>query len=113
MTDDDRTALENEFTLKLLADYREAVQACNYEATAFLRMIGDSGGVGACRRLLATDSPSEGFRRLWECRRLDLTFEAAIWDNPRWHSLFNPEELTEAHRRLDELGYFTQDQANP
>ena len=69
-------------------------------------MVGEYGGVGACKRLLATEQPSDGFERLWRCGRLDLTLEAGIWDNPQWHCLFTQAEIDEAHRRLDELGYF-------
>ncbi len=106
MTDERRTTLANEFTLQLQAAYQKAVNECNYKATVFWQMVGEYGGVGACKKLLATDQPSDGFYTLWRCDRLDLTFEATIWDNHQWQSLFTQEEIAEAHRRLNELGYF-------
>ena len=108
MTHERRTTLENEFMLQLQAGYQEAVIKCNYKARGFWGLVGEYGGVGACKRLLATAQPSEGFYTLWNCDRLDLTFEATIWDNHQWQCLFTQAELDEAHRRLDELGYFDQ-----
>jgi hypothetical protein len=43
--------------------------------------------------------------RLWELEALDKSMEALV-DKERFHSLFTQEEIAEAHRRLDELGYF-------
>ena len=106
MTDERRTTLENEFTLQLQAGYQEASTKYGYKATVFWGMVGEHGGVGACKRLLAADSLQQGFETLWKCGRLDLTFEATICDNPQWQSLFTQAEINEAHRRLDELGYF-------
>ena len=106
MADESTVDLADEFTLKLLDGYREAVEACNYRAKAFAGMLGELGGVGTAKALLGTEKPSDGFYELWECRRLDLTLEAAISDNPRWHCLFTQVELDEARRRLEELEYY-------
>ena len=86
--------------------YTTAQRECDYTASYFYQMLEESGGVGAAKRLLNTDTPSKGFTRLWECGRLDLTVEAVVWDNNEWHSLFTQEELKVAQRRLEDLGYF-------
>ena len=106
MADEHTVPLADEFTLKLLDGYREAVEACNYRAKAYLGMLGELGGVGSAKALLGTNKPSDGFYVLWKCGRLDLTLEAAISDNPQWHCLFTQAELDEAHRRLEELSYY-------
>ena len=37
--------------------------------------------------------------------RLDLTVEAVVVENERWHGLFTDEELARARRRLKEYRY--------
>lgn len=87
--------------------YRDALRYCNYPANIFRQMLDDRGGVATAKFLLNTDGPSDGFGRLWECGRLDLTVEAVVFDNDRWHCLFTDEELKTARFRLNELGYFS------
>jgi len=43
---------------------------------------------------------------LWNLGILHESMEAVICDNLKYHPLFNPEELGEAQRRLEELNYF-------
>ena len=75
-----------------------------YPPTRFNQMVQEHGGVGTARRLLDTPDTSDGFARLWEAGRLDLTVEAvAIQD--KWASLFTAEQLATARQRLTDLGY--------
>ena len=106
MADERKITLEDEFNLRLLDGYREAVKKCNYRATAYLGMLGERGGVATAKALLGTDKPSTGFYELYNCGRLDLTVEATIADNPRWHSLFTQAEIDEARIRLKQLEYY-------
>jgi hypothetical protein len=46
----------------------------------------------------------EGFTKLWELGRLDLTVEAIILRNP-FNQLFSREVLNTARERLGQLGY--------
>jgi hypothetical protein len=46
----------------------------------------------------------EGFIKLWELGRLDLTVEAIILRNP-FNPLFSREVLNTARVRLEQLGY--------
>jgi hypothetical protein len=41
-------------------------------------MVNEMGGVGAAKKLINDPFPSDGFRRLWETGRLDLTVEYVV-----------------------------------
>ena len=105
MTDN---TLEAAFDDEMYAIYANAKMECDYTATRFHQILDEIGGIATAKRLLNDAKLHDGFTKLWECGRLDLTVEAVIWDNPKWHSLFNKEELQTAQNRLDELGYFRQ-----
>ena len=62
-------------------------------------MISGSGALSAARTLLARRQVSEGFGRLWELGRPDLTVEALVLE-PRWSDLFTDAERATARRRL-------------
>lgn len=98
--------LEAQFEVEMRRIYDRAKAELGYKPTAFLQMVEDHTGVGAARRLL--DRPvsdiSEGFTRLYSERRLDLSVEAVALRS-EWQSLFNPDQLTTARRRLKGSGY--------
>ena len=87
------------FHQEMLRIYDEA-STFGYHPTYFRRMVIDHGGVQAAKILLGKDSPSYGFERLWEARRLDISVEALVLREP-WYRLFDEGELKEAERRLD------------
>ena len=102
---------EDEFTndefTNCLFELADRMQGeAGYNPAVFRRMLGEHGGVETCRRLINAREPSQGYTQLWEHKRLDLTVEAYIWDNKRWHPLFTPEELENCRGRLEEYGYF-------
>ncbi len=70
----------------------------------FRQMIDVHGAVDAAKRLLATHDIQAGLMRLWEMKSLSKSMEALVIQE-RFRSLFSEEEITEARRRLDELGY--------
>jgi hypothetical protein len=92
------------FHAAMLTLYQRAKAECHYNATRFLAMVSEHGGVETARRLIASDTPSEGYVRLWECGRLDLTVEALV-QRPEFAPLFIAEELARARARLEEYGY--------
>lgn len=96
--------IEKQFDDLMLDTYKIAKEQCDYNATYFLQMLYDRGGVATARYLIATDTPSEGFTRLWECGRLDLTIEAIIL-RPEFAPLFTDEERELARERLAQYGY--------
>ncbi|MCX6462281.1 MAG: DUF262 domain-containing protein [Pseudonocardiales bacterium] len=73
-----------------------------YHPRQLREMIHDLGALDAVRRILNAPTPSDGFRRLWDEKRLDLSVEAAALQFP---SLFTPTELAAARQRLREAGH--------
>jgi hypothetical protein len=97
--------LKEQLNLAMFEIYRRAKDEANYPANIFLRMISDRGGFETARYLINQLQPSDGYTHLYERGRIDLTVEAMIVDNEKWHQLFTPEELSKARRRLIEYGY--------
>lgn len=88
----------------MLAIYKKAKEKCGYNATRFLRMVTERGGLDAARQLVNADTPSDGCTFLWEHDRLDLSVEALVI-SPQFANLFTPEEVEKARKRLAEYGY--------
>lgn len=100
-----RRDLESEFHDAMVAIYNSAKRACGYNATRFLQVLSNKGGVQTARDLLSTDEVQYGFTELWECGRLDLTVEAHVL-KPEFRELFTEVELRRAYQRLEELEYY-------
>jgi hypothetical protein len=92
--------LDAQFTEAMFDIYRRAKSEAKYNATIFLGMITDRGGRATAKSLINADKPSDGYTALYLRKRLDLTVEAVVVENPRWHSLFTKDELEKARRRL-------------
>lgn len=97
--------LEAEFT-QALEGTVEAAKSRGYIPTYFMQMLSEHGGVETAKRLLSKSEPQTGLFELWNLGILHESMEAVICDNPKYHQLFTPEEIEEAHRRLEDLGYF-------
>ena len=95
--------MQDQFHDEMLILYRDAAQVIT-PPTRFLQMVDSQGGVATARQLLAATDISDGFSRLWEAGRLDLTVEAVVLRD-RWRPLFTPGELEIARRRLADVGY--------
>jgi hypothetical protein len=98
-------ALTADFDLEMLGIYQRAHAEANYNATRFLQMLHEHRGLETARILLHSPNVSEGYTALWNRNRLDLTVEAVIHDNPRWHPLFTEDELAICVKRLQDYGY--------
>ncbi|TDC55880.1 DUF262 domain-containing protein [Actinomadura sp. KC345] len=96
--------LADEFHSAMLLLYARTKTEAEYNASAFLVMVTEHGGVGAAKRLLASPHISDGFTALHERDRLDLTVETHVLD-PRFMPLFTEDERDRAHHRLAEAGY--------
>ena len=83
--------------------YRRAKSEAGYNATYFLRMISEQGGLATARSLVMSATVSEGFTALWERKRLDLTVEALVLE-PQFAGLFSEAELDLARERLAQYG---------
>lgn len=88
---------------RAMARIYEDARKIGYTPTYFLRMLSEHGGVETARRLINSDTPSEGFTRLWMMKRLDLTVESLALQ-PEWELLFSDEEREKARKRLKEYG---------
>jgi len=96
--------LEDELTEELRGTY-DAARKRGYVATYFLQMLEELKGKETAKRLLAKSEPQTGLFELWKLNLLYESMEAVILQD-KFKSLFTEEERTEAHRRLEELGYF-------
>jgi len=67
-------------------------------------MIDEHGAVEAAKRLLATQEIQTGLMRLWEMKSLSKSMETLVIQE-RFRPLFTEAEISEARRRLGELGY--------
>lgn len=73
--------------------YRAAKEQLGHNATRYIQMVGELGGVETARRLIHSDAPSDGYSFLWEHGRLDLSVEALVADNNEWHPLFSRADI--------------------
>lgn len=103
--------LEAAFDAEMLQIYYRALSEANYKATQFLHMLHEHGGLQTARILIHSATVSEGYTALWERGRLDLTVEAVVRDNVKWHPLFLPQELQICVSRLLEYGYLCSDRS--
>lgn len=98
-------SLEAKFEAAMFDVYRRAKSEAGYNATIFLQMLSDRGGLATARQLINAPRPSDGYTQLFERGRLDLTVEALVIESPDWRSLFSDQELERARRRLADYGY--------
>ena len=98
--------LKEKFHERMRQIYDQAKDECGYTATRFIGMVNAEGGLETARKLLIASGYSEGLTRLWEAKRLDISMEATILQQP-WCQLFNESELAIARRKLADLGYET------
>src|SRR4051794_11601886 len=96
--------LEAAFHRAMVDNYQRAKRELDYNATYFLQMLGEHGGVETARRLLTGSQYAEGSTRLVMENRLDLSVEALVL-RPEFTPLFSDAERAEARRRLDEMGW--------
>lgn len=91
--------VERQFHRAMINIYEAAKRELGYNATRFLQMVSEQGGLGTARRLLWSDAPSDGFTTLWSHGRLDLTVEAHVL-RPEFEQLFSDADREQARERL-------------
>jgi hypothetical protein len=91
--------LERRFHRARIGIYEKAKRETGYNATRFLQMVSELGGLAAARRLLAAPAASDGFTALWERGRLDLTVETLVLSE-QYRELFSDEEREGVAARL-------------
>ena len=96
--------LEKKFDHAMIEIYHRSLGA-GYKASGFYTMILNQGGLKTAKQLINSSRPSDGYTKLWELNRLDISVEAVVLENPKWHGLFSQIELTKCEKRLVEYGY--------
>lgn len=88
--------------LNTLAECKNLKVKLNYNG--IYDLIEKYGAIGTPKRLIATgvDSIQSGFVKLWEIKRLDLTFEAIILKD-KYKILFDDNTINEALKRIDKF----------
>lgn len=97
--------LEDDFDKEMMSIYRRAKDEAGYTPTLFLNMLHEHRGKATAIKLIHSNQPSDGYTALWERQRLDLTVEAVVSDNPKWHPLFDEETISLARKRLKAYEY--------
>jgi hypothetical protein len=99
------SSLTLQFDEAMLGIYQGALSEAHYNAGFFLQMLHEHGGLQTARLLIHKERVSDGYTALYLRGRLDLTVEALIHDNAKWHPLFTETELQICASRLQEYGY--------
>jgi len=101
---------DESFTAYLRRAAEQAKDDINYYPGFFHRMLNTEGGYRTAVRLLDSSKPvSEGFVKLWEAGRLDLSVEALVLKKP-WSDYFTQPMLEAARQRLRDAGFRVEDQ---
>lgn len=87
-----------------MVDIHAAAKAIGYNASRFIQLVDEHGGLAAARQLINSDQPSDGFTKLWEMQRLDIAVEARAL-KPEYRELFAPEEIRRCRQRLRDYGW--------
>jgi hypothetical protein len=75
-----------------------------YKPKVFMSMIFEFGTIDAVKKVINSTKESDGFTRLWELHRLDLSMENIIQE-AEWSNLFTDEERQTARQRLAKYGF--------
>lgn len=97
--------ISSQFDTAMFDVYRRAKSEAKYDATIFLKMLTDNGGLHTAKTLINAPKESAGYTALWQRGRLDLSVEALVVENARWHPLFTADELSKAKKRLAAYEY--------
>jgi hypothetical protein len=97
--------LLDRFDNEMMKIYKRAKFEANYNATRYLQILYENGGLRTAQILINASNVSEGYTALWERGRLDLTVEALIFDNPEYHEFFTDDELDIVKKRLIDYDY--------
>ena len=97
--------LIRQFDCAMKEVYLKAKRECGYNATRFLQMISEQGGLATAKKLIAKPGGTDGFTTLWEHHRLDISVEAIVL-KPEFAPLFTQEERKLCRERLTQFNYF-------
>lgn len=98
--------IENKFNENMKNIYVTVKRDIGYNATRFIQLVSQKGGLQVAKQLIAKEGGTYGFEVLWENKRLDLSVEALVL-NPEYETLFTDEERMLCKDRLEKFGYDT------
>ena len=75
-----------------------------YPAHKFIQKVSEIGGFEAARSFIVKSGGTEGFLKLYELKRLDLSVENLVLQ-PEYQELFSEQELEICRKRLEDFGY--------
>jgi hypothetical protein len=104
--DEQADELDKRWHEEMVQIYADA-EAIGYEASGFRGLMASHGPLRAAKMLINMDEPSDGFRELWELKRLDISVEARAL-KPEFRDLFSTSELRICRRRLADYGWTTE-----
>ena len=92
--------LEKQFLSAMFDISRCAKAETGYSGKIFSQMLDQRGAKSTAKYLINSKRQSDGYTALYLEGRLDLTVEALVVENEKWHPLFEPEEIERARARL-------------
>jgi len=98
------TDLATRFNEDMRLVYQRAKSECGYNATRYLQMLAEKGGLETARTLVRSPHISDGFETLWRYGRLDLTVEYLVI-RPEYASLFSESDIKLARDRMTQTGF--------
>lgn len=99
------TALEKKFDEELIKKCEIAQKECGYNPARFLQTVAKFGGVKTAKEIMRKGKVSDGFDKLQEAGRIELTMEAVVVDS-RYGELFTDDEVNSCYALLCEHGYY-------
>jgi hypothetical protein len=99
MNDDDRRRLMRDL-IRIAEETRQFKPP--YIPSRYLQDLANSDPAELVERYVLAKNPTDGFHRLWQEKRLDLTVENVAW---RHRNRFRPEVGRAAAKRLASAGF--------
>ncbi|MEF9960727.1 MAG: hypothetical protein RR448_09785 [Niameybacter sp.] len=99
------SVLEKQFEQELIKNCELAQKECGYTSTRFLQTIEKFGGVKTAQEILRKGRLSDGFEKLQQAGRIELTMEASMIKRP-YAELFTDDEVNTCYEVLCEHGYY-------
>ena len=99
----DMEDIKSKFQIELLETCKEATKL-GYKPSYFLRMIDDYGAHEAARNLIHNNKIHEGFMKLYDLKRLDLSVERSALKE-EFSQLFTNKEKEICIKRLKDYGF--------
>jgi hypothetical protein len=94
--------LDVEFETVMNSLYTPFKRYLGSSASSFLGLLVDVGGLAAAKALINSPRPSTEFQELSARGRGDLTVEALVVNNHKFHPLFTSTEIDRARKRLND-----------